>query len=317
MISESIEKKILRCLQENYGLDGNLDRLAGENLNYLLTTNEGVHHVVKVVGDDMPAEVVEMEFAAIEHAISAEFALLLPKITTNKFGKLETGIYIHNNELNRLRLLKYIDNTVLKNATDISDILIKNVGMTIAAYHSAMKNFDHPAAHRNHRWNLAEVGQHRGKERQLGDPEKAALMAWGFDRWEGARGLLDSLPWQFIHGDLNPENIMVEGQRVTGLIDFGDACFNPAVCDLAICLAYMMMDQPDPLTTMALIVDGYREVGSLNELEDSVLLPLVCGRLVNSIAVSTERRIIDPGNPNWFGSEGSAWTLLETLSRFR
>jgi len=54
-------------------------------------------------------------------------------------------------------------------------------------------------------------------------------------------------------------------------------------------------------------------VRALSEAERAVLLPLVCGRLVTSIAVSTERRGIDPGNPNWFGGEDSAWKLLQTL----
>jgi Ser/Thr protein kinase RdoA (MazF antagonist) len=61
---------------------------------------------------------------------------------------------------------------------------------------------------------------------------------------------------------MNRENILVRGDRVTGLLDFGDNCFNPVVCDLAICLAYVKMD---------------------------------------------------PDNPNWFGSEESAWDLLVTL----
>jgi Ser/Thr protein kinase RdoA (MazF antagonist) len=138
-------------------------------------------------------------------------------------------------------------------------------------------------------------------------------MTWGFDAWEQVRNSLDSMPWQFIHGDMNRENILVEGDAVTGLVDFGDACFNPVVCDLAICLTYMMMDREDPFEAMGLALDGYLGVRALSEAERDVLLPLVCGRLVTSIAVSTERRGIDPGNPNWFGGEDSAWKLLQTL----
>jgi Ser/Thr protein kinase RdoA (MazF antagonist) len=186
----------------------------------------------------------------------------------------------------------------------------------LAQYHVAMQRFDHPAAHRNHRWNLAEAGQHRDKTELLGDPGKAALMKWGFDAWEQAKNSLGSMPWQFIHGDMNRENILVEGDRVTGLVDFGDACFNPVVCDLAICLTYMMMDTEDPLGAMAVVMDGYLETRALSNAEQSVLLPLVCGRLVTSIAVSAERRGIDPDNPNWFGGEDSAWVLLQTLKSF-
>ena len=106
------------------------------------------------------------------------------------------------------------------------------MGISLAQYNLAMQGFDHPAAHRNHRWNLAEAGQHRDKICLVEDPEKRALLAWGFDAWEQVKSDLKSLPWQFIHGDMNRENILVRGDRVTGLVDFGDSCFNPAVCDL-------------------------------------------------------------------------------------
>jgi hypothetical protein len=202
---------------------------------------------------------------------------------------------------------------VLEYLPDISTKLTKNVGNSLARYHVAMQGFDHPAAHRNHRWNLAEAGQHRSKTTLLRDTGKAALMTWGFDAWAQVRTSLDSMPWQFIHGDMNRENILVEGDQVTGLVDFGDACFNPVVCDLAICLSYMMMDRENPLEAMGVALDGYLGVRALSSAERDVILPLVCGRLVTSLAVSAERKGIDPDNPNWFGGEDSAWTLLQTL----
>ena len=313
MIPDPIENTVLKRLADNYRLGGSLERLAGENLNYLLTTEKGERYVTKIVGDDMPPEVVAMEFEAMEHAISAGFSLQLPKIVKNKFGNIETGIEIHKNRLQRLRLQEYLHGNVLENVSDISDLLMKNVGISLAEYHVAMQEFDHPAAHRNHRWNLAEAGQHRDKIGLLDEPRKEALMTWGFDTWQRVRGSLRSMPWQFIHGDMNRENILVGGDRVTGLVDFGDACFNPVACDVAICLTYMMMDRPDPLDAMDVLLQGYQEIRALSEAERSVLLPLVCGRLVTSIAVSTERRSIDPDNPNWFGGEDSAWALLEFL----
>jgi Ser/Thr protein kinase RdoA (MazF antagonist) len=204
----------------------------------------------------------------------------------------------------------------LDDKSDISDILIKNLGIALAGCHLTMQGFDHPAAHRNHRWNLEQAGQHRDKIRLLADPGNAELMTWGFDAWERVKGSLDSMPRQFIHGDMNPENILVDGDRVTGLVDFGDACFNPRVCELAICLTYLMMDKQDPLQALDIFTRAYREKGALTAMEQDALLPLVCGRLVTSIAVSTERRGIDPDNPNWFGGENSAWALLKTIKGY-
>jgi len=112
---------------------------------------------------------------------------------------------------------------------------------------------------------------------------------------------------------MNRENILVRGDQVTGLVDFGDSCSNPTICDLAICLAYIMMDREDPLETAAIVTRAYHETRPLTEAEFSVLLPLVCGRLATSIAISASRRTIDPDNPNWFGSEESSRDLLQKL----
>jgi len=313
MFKATTEKTIRLCLHDNYGLRGRLERLAGENLNYLLTTEEGARYVVKIVDEHMPPAVVEMEFAAMEYAVSAGFPVKLPKIIQDKYGNIETGINIHTNNEYRLRLINFLHGNVLEYLPDISMKLIENVGISLARYHLAMQGFDHPAAHRNHRWNLAEAGQHRDKITLLRDTGKAALMTWGFDAWAQVRNSLDSMPWQFIHGDMNRENILVEGDQVTGLVDFGDACFNPVVCDLAICLSYMMMDKDNPLEAMGVALDGYLGVRALSRAERDVILPLVCGRLVTSLTVSAERRGIDPDNPNWFGGEDSAWALLQTL----
>jgi len=313
MKMDSIKKKVLECLSENYAVGGSLERLTGENLNYLLTTGGGEKYVVKIVDQDMPPEVVEMEFEANEYAVSNGFLPEIPKTVQNLYGKIETGIKIRKSSENRLRLLTFIEGNFLEYQPDISGVLLKNLGKSIAGYDLAMQGFDHPAAHRSHRWDLVETAQHRGSIELLEDPDKRGLLEWGFDVFEQVESALESLPWQFIHGDMNRANIMIRGEEVSGILDFGDSCFNPTVCELAICLAYIMMERDDPLETAATVTKAYNEVLPLSEEELAVLLPLVCGRLAMTIAVSLSRREIDPDNPNWFDSEESAWTLLNTL----
>jgi Ser/Thr protein kinase RdoA (MazF antagonist) len=110
----SIEVSVLECLAESYGINGSLQRLSGENLNYLLSTGEGERYVVKIVDDDMPPEVIEMEFEVLEYAISAGFPLQLPRIIKNKYKKYHTGINIHLNSRNRLLLMSFIDGNKLE-----------------------------------------------------------------------------------------------------------------------------------------------------------------------------------------------------------
>jgi len=313
MNPSEVEKRVLQCLSEHYGLRGALKRLSGENLNYLLTLESGVRYVVKVVDEDMPSAVVEMESEAMKYAVSVGFPLKLPEIIENYNKNIETGIKIRTKGLNRLRVSHYIEGVEIESISDISTKMIFDVGKIIAEFNLVMKDFNHPAAHRNHRWNVAEAGQHRGEIGLVENPQKRALLQWGFDTWSLVKNGLQDLPWQFIHGDLNRENILVERGQINGLVDFGDCCMNPTVCDLAIAATYFMMDQENPMEKAQALIDGYQEVRPLDQAEQAVLLPLVCGRLAASIAVSEARKLIDPGNPNWFNGEDSAWYLLDQI----
>ena len=79
-----------------------------------------------------------------------------------------------------------------------------------------------------------------------------------------------------------------------GLLDFGDCLRAPTVCELAIALAYGMLDLEDPLERGADLVAGYHEEHPLSIPEAEVLFPLVCGRLASTVAVAAARRQIDP-----------------------
>jgi len=96
----------------------------------------------------------------------------LPRILKSKYRNIKTGIKLLLNSSNRLRLLSFINGTVLDNNSDISDELLKNVRFSLAKFDLAMQSFEHPAAHRNHRWNLARAGQHRHKISLLENTEQ-------------------------------------------------------------------------------------------------------------------------------------------------
>ena len=313
-IEEEHERTILRCLYEHYGIEGSLSRLPGENLNYRVLTGGGERFIFKIVDDDMPPEIVEMEYAVIEYAISHRFPIKLPKILKNKQGKIETGIILRKYPYDRARLLEFIDGTQLDSMSDISIKMCKNIGKTLADFDVVMKNFEHPAARRNHRWNLAEADQHRPKLVLFEDREQRELLTWAFDFWEfSAKPKFSTLPHQFIHGDAHGENILMAGESVAGLLDFGDCCFNPTICELGVCLPYLMMEQADPLGIASRVVSAYHETRPLTDQELSVLLPLICGRLAVTISVAEERRQIDSSRPNWFSSDEEAWALLRFL----
>ena len=77
------------------------------------------------------------------------------------------------------------------------------------------------------------------------------------DSIDAPRRCSTDLAARCVHGDLNDYNVLVgggddvetRGQRITGIVDFGDMVHSYRVGDLAIAIAYAMLDAHDPLAS--------------------------------------------------------------------
>ena len=309
----AVEQAVLKGLAEHYGLAGRLDRLAGENLNYRLTLKDERQFVCKIIEQAHPGIAADVEQAVLEAARRGGFPAELPDIRKTNKQNYETGIELPLNGVWSMRVMNYVHGSVLENLSDISVKLLENCGKTLARFDRALAGFDHPSLHRTHRWDLAEAGRQRRHLSRIENPAQRDLVGWAFERWQSVRAELPALPRQVIHGDVNPENLLVEGDDVTGLVDFGDCLFTARVCEPAIGIAYLMMGREDPLAVAESVIDGYTSVIDLAPAERAVLLPLACGRLAVTVCMASYRQTLDPGNANWFVSLAPALRLLEQL----
>ncbi|HET9479290.1 MAG TPA: phosphotransferase, partial [Pyrinomonadaceae bacterium] len=99
-----------------------------------------------------------------------------------------------------------------------------------------------------------------------------------------------------IHGDPNDYNVLVETERVVGLIDFGDAVYSYTVGDLAIAVAYVVLGKTDPFAAAAPVIEGYREEFQLTQDELDALWPLVRLRLCMSVCIAAYQQAQQPEN---------------------
>ncbi len=270
-----------------YGLSVSAARLPGENLNFLLEGEDGRRYVLKVAGEGLPDQVIDLEHRMIERLISAGIELELPRILPNQDGRIESTLKLEDGSSQRARLLAFVGGTAWDKAGDPTPKRLRDLGSKLARIDLVLDGMDHPAAHRTHRWDLANASQHREKVALIETHAERRLVEWGFHlHAAGAASRLKALPHAIIHGDANDENILVDGERIVGLLDFADSLYNPVVCELAIALAYAMLDLPEPLEKGAEIVRSYDELRPLSPDEIEVLFPLVCGRLSTTVAVA-------------------------------
>lgn len=93
-----------------------------------------------------------------------------------------------------------------------------------------------------------------------------------------------------IHGDLRHHNIIVKPDesgkyKVSGILDFSllmNGCF---VYELAISIAYFMLENPSPLDVGGALVAGWESIMHLNQEEKDSLFLLVLGRLCQSLVL--------------------------------
>ena len=308
------EEKVLQLLKAEYGLVGGLLRLPGENVNFLVTAPDGERYVLKIASNDRDNAIIDMEHRAVEHVATGDTGLCVPHTILTGSGNVVAQLHTDNQAVMRAQLLEFVEGTPWGELTGHNESLLGDLGRKLARLDLVLADFKHPAMYRTHQWDLTMLSQHRSRVGLIRDPERRRILEWIFHFWTAeAKPRLGDLPGSFIHNDVNDENILVAGNQVAGLLDFGDSLHNPIVCGLAIALAYVLLRSDAPLECAARIVAAYHQVRPLTDDEVRVLLPLICGRLANTVAVAAERRLADSRHPNWFVTEDAAWCLMEKL----
>lgn len=300
-------------LAKSWDLRGELERLPGENENYLLKESGGSRFVVKVTGADFSAEFLRFEELAVRAASDGGLGIAMPSVVRNSQGEGFVEL-AGEHGVQRLRVLEFVEGVAWCASDSATASTYRQLGVMLAGLGQSLSTLSAPEAHRSHRWDLCAADQHRSKAAFVSDPEDRRLLEWAFHLHAAlAKPKLAHVPRQLIHGDANHENLLLDGDRLVGLLDFGDCLFNPRICELAISLAYLMMDSADAWQDAATVVAGYHSSVPLEVDELAILFPLICGRLATTVAIAAERRRIDPDHPTWFETEDTAWRLLRSL----
>ena len=175
---------------------------------------------------------------------------------------------------------------------------------------AALCRFTHPAMRRVLQWDLRQAGMARENAPLLSLDRRARVerifLQWDEIDWAALRHSV-------IHGDANDYNVLVGGGRMVGLLDFGDMLHTSTVCDLAIALAYTMLNEKEPLSVAAQVIRGYHRWHPLTDAEQQALFPLILSRLSMSVCYSAHNRARNPDDSYQVVTEAAAWELLDKL----
>ncbi|HEU4989036.1 MAG TPA: aminotransferase class III-fold pyridoxal phosphate-dependent enzyme, partial [Gemmatimonadaceae bacterium] len=183
--------------------------------------------------------------------------------------------------------------------------LLADYGRVVARLAAALEGFDHPAVHRAFAWDLTHARAAIAERRPL---MAGAELGPTIDRVVAAfdastAPVLARLPRTVVHGDLNDYNVLVAsdvgasaGLRISGIVDFGDMVHSVAVAELAVAIAYAVLDARDPLAAAAIMAGAYHAERPLSDDEIAAVWGLAAMRLCLSACMAAEQTRTRPDN---------------------
>ena len=101
---------------------------------------------------------------------------------------------------------------------------------------------------------------------------------------------LAALPHSQTHTDLFPDNVLMLGEQVTGLIDFYFACTGPMVLDLAVTHAAWCFDRDNRYLPAlgAALAEGYESIRPLESAERALFAEVAKGACLRFVASRAE-----------------------------
>ena len=279
--------------------------LPGEtNDNYRLVTNGGNEFLLKVSVPNGERE--DFHRSLLAHLQAATLPFAVPQLLEQTTSDTPRGP-------RTFRRYIWIPGRVIAERNPRTPTLLRSWGTTCGYLCRALADFVHPLAPHDFVWDPLRVT--RGTFTLEGLKQNQKILAEYFTAFIRQHDFTD-LRRSINYNDAHELNLLVasdDGDRISGVIDFDDACYTATVCELAIACAYAGMGMADPLGAMREVVTGYHEVFPLEERELAALFPLICARLLLTVTVAARNRQRTPDNDYLAVSEAPAWALLKQL----
>ncbi len=304
-------------LRKHWGIDARLERLDGEyDLNFLAVDGDGIGFILKVMRAGCEPWLVDMQIRTLEHIENEQPQLPCPRIIRSTDGCSLMTLADGEGVERLVWLLSRLPGQCYAKVEPKNEALVREIGNVLGGSAKALAGFQHDALDRDFKWNLMQASWIQDKLACVDDTERRALVEQICRDFAGLGPALDGLPKQAVHNDANDYNIMVTGGllqpfAVSGLIDLGDMCACPRICDLAIATAYIVLDHPHPELALAALIAGYHEYNPLTPEEIPLIWPLLRMRLATSVVNSTLMAKENPDDPYVTISQAPAWRFLE------
>jgi len=282
--------------------------------NFRLRTADGSEWVLKIANPAEDPALLDMQTRALLHIAEVDPELSVPRVRTNPEGALFHKVDADDGRRFIVRLLSFLPGQLLDDAAP-HPALARDVGAMTARLARALRGFSHPSSRHALLWDLTQAPGLRARTHHIESAGRRRVIDEVLDHF--AAEVLPRLQQQraqVIHNDVSRMNTLVDGHRVSGVIDFGDLIHAPLVCDLAVPISELLVGHPEPIATAAEITAGYHSVTPLGDEELRLIFDLAATRCAMAVAVAHWRVRDHPENTDYImaGVEDTG-TLLDQM----
>ncbi len=296
----------------------NLEVLRSERLpgyadtNLLLMCEDGRRYVLKISPPGVDAALLEAQAAMLDHVAARRPHLHVPRFVRSREKRPIASL--RTDDTDRLVcVVPYLDGCLYADFRPHTANLRRLLGRFLGELDASLVDFDTPALHRYLEWDPAQAADAAKATHNITDDERRRQIDRIFDNFaRDVQPRLQDLRHSIIHCDANDYNILAATDErgapsIAGLIDFGDAVHSATIANLAVAIAYGMMNTRDPLSAAADIIAGYHDAYPLEPAEIDLLYPLARTRLAMSATFSGRWRATH--------ADGGYHTISETAVR--
>jgi len=282
--------------------------------NFHLRAKEGSEWVLKIANPAEDPAILDMQSQALLHIAQADPGFAIPRVKTTPDGALFHQIDGPDGRRFIVRVLSFLPGDFLDDASP-HPVLERNVGAMTARLARALRGFFHPAARHKLLWDLTQASGLRTLTHHIGESTLRHATEEVLDHFDAeVLPQLRKLRAQLIHNDVSGYNTLVDGDRVSGVIDFGDLIHAPLICDIAVPIAELMARHMEPIATAAEVTAGYHAVTALEDDELRLVFDLVSTRCVMYVVIASWRVGLHPENSDYIMSGAQKYgTLLEQM----
>lgn len=300
--------------QEHYHIKGEITPLPGElDFNFKIKTEED-SFLLKVSRPDVDEQEIDFQEKILAWVATHGENIVSPLVFKDKDGHSISKYKDEHGQTRLVRLLNFIPGRLWSAVNPQNENLLYSLGKEAGKLSATLQGFVHPLAHRDFPWDVGQA-QWTYKHIELFTDEKLEIVEYFQSLFKEVQEPYASLRKSVVHSDANDNNVIVSTDlihpQVKAIIDYGDAIYTQTINDLAIAIAYAVMNKSDVLEASLLIIKAYHSEFPLLEEELELLYTLVAMRLVISVTKSAINRQLEPDNTYLLISEKPAWEVLK------